>query len=225
MKAPRGGRIAARFRRSETDPSFGRRRMTVTRPASCFAGESREAGSLEAAPTRRTSSATDRSPIEIRLRPSATPVKDKHELQALAASALAACGYRLLECVVGSDRRVRLVIDAEPEVDLKDCVRAHKAVIEGLRAAGEDPEEFTIEVQSPGENRLIAGQRDYERFRGEGVLVRVGGAASGGAGRRTLYGVLLGCENGVLRLAERDSKSEMSFPLGDVNEVRLHRKS
>lgn len=140
----------------------------------------------------------------------------------MAASALAGHGYRLLEFIVGSDRRVRLVIDAEPEVDLKDCVRAHKAVIEGLRSSGEDPEEFTIEVQSPGENRLIAGERDYERFRGEGVLVRVG--ADGGAGRKTLYGVLLGCENGFLRLAERDSRTEMSFPLADVNEVRLHRK-
>jgi ribosome maturation factor RimP len=148
-------------------------------------------------------------------------VKDKNAFQALAASALASCGYRLLEFVVGSDRRVRLVIDAEPDVDLRDCVRAHKAVIDGLRTAGEDPEEFTIEVQSPGENRLIAGERDLERFRGEGVVVRLD---DGVADRRTLYGILLGSEDGVLRLSERDSRSEMSFELVHVKEVRLHRK-
>ena len=153
-------------------------------------------------------------------RRSRTRVKDKYALRTLADAALAAHGYRLLELVVGSDRRVRIVIDAEPDVDLKDCVRAHKAVIEALRADGEDPEEFTIEVQSPGENRLIATERDFERFRGEGVVVRLGEDAGP---RRTFYGVLLGCEDGRLRLNERDSRSEMSFDLAGVREVRLHR--
>ena len=34
----------------------------------------------------------------------------------------------------------------------------------------------------------------------------------------------VGCENGVLRIAEKDSRTEMSFPIADVSEVRLHRK-
>jgi ribosome maturation factor RimP len=147
-------------------------------------------------------------------------LKDKTALRSIAESSLAACGYRLLEFVLGSDRRVRVVIDAEPDVDLKDCVRAHKAILDGLRAAAEDPEEFAIEVQSPGENRLIATERDFERFRGEGVVVRLHAEA---AGRRTLYGILLGAENGVLRLDERDSRSEVKLDLPNVKEVRLHR--
>ncbi len=144
----------------------------------------------------------------------------RERLRTVADAALRTCGYRLLEFVTGSDRRVRIVIDAEPDVDLKDCVRGHKAVIEALRESGADPEEYAIEVQSPGAHRLIAGERDFERFRGEGVVVRL---ESGADGRRTLYGVLLGLDSGSLRLKERDSRSEMRFPLDDVKEVRLNR--
>ena len=78
-----------------------------------------------------------------------------------------------------------------------------------------------IEVQSPGENRLLLSERDFERFRGEGVVVRLGAEAGP---RRTLYGVLLECDDGKLRLTERDSRSEMSFDLAGVMEVRLHPK-
>lgn len=185
-------------------------------------GPDRRGSSLRGRPSRRAAapanglSATGRLP-GVRI---AARLKDKSALQSLAASSLAACGYRLLEFVVGSDRRVRLVIDAEPEVDLKDCVRAHKAVLDGLRAAGEDPEEFAIEVDSPGANRLLSSERDFERFRGEGVVVR---SNSEVGGRKVLYGILLGCEDGVLRLAERDSRSEVRFEMPNVKEVRLHR--
>ena len=146
---------------------------------------------------------------------------DKNALQSISDEALRAQGYRLLELVVGADRRIRIVIDAEPDVDLKDCVRAHNAVIDALRAGGEDPEEYAIEVQSPGETRLLVTERDFERFRGAEVVVRLDSAAGP---RRTLYGALLGGDGGRLRITERDSRSEMGFDLASVKEVRLHPK-
>jgi ribosome maturation factor RimP len=146
-------------------------------------------------------------------------VLDRKALEEIAASALKPLGYRLLELTMGTDRSLRLVIDAEPDVDLKDCVRGHRGVVEGLRAAGVDPEEYAIEVLSPGSNRLISSERDFDRFRGSGVVIRLNPDA---AGRRTVYGVLLGRRDGMVLIREKDSRSELQFPVSDVKEIRLH---
>lgn len=133
-----------------------------------------------------------------------------------------ALGFELVELErAGSKNRPVLRVradrpDAEPGkgITLEECTRISRALEEYLDALPSIPATYVLEVSSPGVERPLVRQRDFERFAGHEVALR-GYAPLAGRERR-LEGELLGLSAGP--------EGEMvRIRLGDGEEVEVAR--
>lgn len=129
----------------------------------------------------------------------------------------------------GSSRRpsLRVRIDrpgstVEQGVTVGDCARVSRALEPWLDAREDLPERYVLEVSSPGVDRPLLRDRDYQRFRGERVAVKGHGVLAGRA--RRLEGELLGLEEldggAAVRLRLPDG-DEVSIPRADIAGANL----
>ncbi|MBI1853788.1 MAG: hypothetical protein HYR85_25915 [Planctomycetes bacterium] len=125
-------------------------------------------------------------------------------------------GLTVAEYVFSEPRRVRLVVDNDTGVSVQDCVRATHAAEEALRVSGYDPEDFTINVESPGLDRKLSTPHDFERFRGKEVRVTFLNDIDG---RRRVTGILGPVTAERIELTEQ--KRNVSIDRTMVREVRL----
>jgi len=132
--------------------------------------------------------------------------------------ALTAEGYEIVELFFGPGRFLRLCLDLEGGLDLRACTRAHRKVQAVVTDQGLDPGDFRIEVESPGVDRPLRRPEDFERFRGERVLVTL--KEKDESGRRRFRGALEGATAGTVRVALQD-RGVIEVPLDDVESVRL----
>ncbi len=117
----------------------------------------------------------------------------------------------------GGTAFLRLYIDREGGVTLDDCSRVSRRLSAQLDA--EDPIDghYTLEVSSPGLDRPLFGDRDFERFRGHLIQVRI---TSPLAGRRRFAGRLDGVVDGMVRLV-LDGEEAIDLPTDQIAEARI----
>jgi ribosome maturation factor RimP len=104
---------------------------------------------------------------------------------------LARLGFELveLEFAPGHGRALlRLFIDAPAGVGLDDCARVSREVAALLDVEDPIPMAYTLEVSSPGFDRLLRTQAHFGRFVGARVFVEL---KEPRAGRRRYTGTLL----------------------------------
>jgi ribosome maturation factor RimP len=103
-------------------------------------------------------------------------------------------------------------------VSLADC----QAVSRDLSTAFDVEDEtlprgaYRLEVGSPGVERPLVGARDYERFAGREVRVRMARPVDG---RRRLQGTLRGIEGDLVKLAV--GEQELAVPIADIAKANL----
>lgn len=133
--------------------------------------------------------------------------------------AVEALGYELVGVEYRRGRKralLRVYIDQPDGVTLEDCARVSHQVSGVLDV--EDPivEGYDLEVSSPGLDRPLFEPEHFERFAGNRVRVRMSVPVEG---RRQFTGVLLGIENGQVRVEEEGV--ERRIPLESVSVARL----
>ncbi|GBU23006.1 ribosome maturation protein RimP [Fibrobacteres bacterium R8-0-B4] len=109
---------------------------------------------------------------------------------------------------------LRVTIDKAGGVAVSDCERVSSAVgalLDERDFFGGRP--YTLEVSSPGIDRVLKTERDFSRIVGrEAVLNLAAGAEVGG--KRTVRGVVAGCGDGIITI---DIGTEsVRVPLADV---------
>ena len=139
-----------------------------------------------------------------------------------------ALGYELVEVRwggSGSRPLLRVRIDRPGSgvgegVTVDDCVKVSRALEPWLDGRGDLPERYVLEVSSPGVDRPLLRDRDFERFRGEQVAVKGHDVLAGRA--RRLEGELLGLEGetGAVRLQLPDG-DEVSIPREQIAGANL----
>lgn len=87
---------------------------------------------------------------------------------------------------------LRLYIDRDGGVLLKDCARISHLVSPVLDVADPIDSAYSLEVSSPGIERPLAAERDFERFAGERVKISTRNEHQG---RRRFTGELAGVED------------------------------
>ncbi len=115
-------------------------------------------------------------------------------------------GFELVEITVDQEptgKYLRLYIDQPSGISLDDCERYHKAV----RPLVEDIDFDFMEVSSPGVDRPLKTDRDFERALGSEVEIRLFRALNG---EKQLQGTLTGLEEGMI-LLERNGEA-LSIP-------------
>jgi ribosome maturation factor RimP len=117
----------------------------------------------------------------------------REKLMALAEPLLIQLGYELVDLEYAPGRAhavVRLFIDGPRGVGIEDCERVSQEFSALLDVADPVPTAFTLEVSSPGLDRVLRTPAHFERFVGERVWVELQVAR---AGRRRYTGRLEAC--------------------------------
>ena len=111
---------------------------------------------------------------------------------------------------------VRVYIDREEGVTVDDCANASYRGPGVLEVADPVPGEYDLEVSSPGSDRPLFVERDFVRFAGADLRVRL---RSPVAGRHRLTGTLGGYREGVVLIDEHGM--EHCFAISDIESARL----
>jgi ribosome maturation factor RimP len=111
---------------------------------------------------------------------------------------------------------LRLYIDAPQGISLDDCERVSRAVSERLDADDPIPVAYTLEVSSPGLDRVLRTAEQFARYRGERARVEMAELVKG---RRKFLGQ-------VLEVSERDltlgvDGGQVTLPLAGIRKARL----
>jgi ribosome maturation factor RimP len=114
---------------------------------------------------------------------------------------------------------LRLYIDVvagDAGITVEDCARVSHAVSDTLEADDPIPGHYTLEVSSPGLDRVLRTAEHFERFVGEPVRVELSAAVNG---RKRFSGRLLSVAGGQIEI-EVDGKP-MAMPLTGIRKARL----
>jgi len=147
-------------------------------------------------------------------------MKLEENLQNQLSAVVADEGLELLATEVagsGAKTVLRLVVDGPDGVTLDQCSAVSRQASAMLDV--EDPigHAYTLEVSSPGLDRKLYSKKDYDRFAGEQVKIRMRPSyREQGVSSGRLVG-LLGDEIHLLL----DSGEQIRLPYGEVFEARL----
>ena len=134
---------------------------------------------------------------------------------------LEAMGFSLVRIRImggGENRTLQLMIDRldEQPVSIEDCALVSRNASALLDV--EDPINgaYMLEVSSPGIDRPLTKERDFERYAGFEAKLELRDVQDG---QRRFRGRLLGCENGVVKLLTE--AGETSLPFGTITAAKL----
>ena len=129
------------------------------------------------------------------------PLRIAREIAAREARAL---GFELVEVTLQKEPdglALCIYIDLDGGVTLDDCERFHKAV----RPMLEDVAYDYLEVSSPGADRPVKTQRDFEKHRGDKVEVRLFQKLDG---VKQFTGALVGMDEETVTVAVADGENK-----------------
>lgn len=141
------------------------------------------------------------------------------QLGELLGPVVAGLGYELWEIEYApraGGGLLRLYIDAAAGISLDDCERVSRAVSETLDETDPIPGQYTLEVSSPGLDRVLRTQAHFARFAGERVKLEMMRPV---AGRKRFQGRLTQVGDGEITLAT--DGGTISLPIDDIHRARL----
>jgi ribosome maturation factor RimP len=109
-----------------------------------------------------------------------------------------------------------IYIDKPGGIAVDDCERVSREVAALLDVEDPIPGHYNLEVSSPGLDRPLFTLEQFERFRGERVQLSLYAPLEG---RRKFKGLILGADNGKVRL-EQDG-TEVELEMGNIAKARL----
>lgn len=113
------------------------------------------------------------------------------------------------------DQYLRIFIDRETGVDLDLCSRVTRAIKDIIDTAGVEYDH--LEVSSPGIDRKLIHDRDFVRFNGQPVKVKLSKKFNG---PRQVVGVLIGHSESTITVENEQGVFEL--PRSEITVVRLH---
>lgn len=119
-----------------------------------------------------------------------------------------------VEYVKEKDRYLRVFIDKPEGIGIEDCQSLSEKLEKLLDERDVIPEQYILEVSSPGLDRVLKKPRDFERERGKQVEVSLYEPLNG---EKTLVGALVGFDGKALTLEGR-----APIPKEKIAQVRLH---
>ncbi|MFQ5642293.1 MAG: ribosome maturation factor RimP [Thiogranum sp.] len=144
--------------------------------------------------------------------------RESVELRKLIEPAVTALGFELVgvEFVRAKRGVLRVYIDHANGIGVDDCTAVSHQV-SGLLDV-EDPirGEYALEVSSPGLDRPLFRARDFERFAGHEISLRLSLPVDG---QRRFKGILAGLRDG--RVVVKTDAGELLVDLDEIDQARL----
>ncbi len=143
----------------------------------------------------------------------------RERLIALIEPVLVRLGYELVELEYAAGRSqavVRIFIDTPAGITVEDCERVSREVAALLDVDDPIPTAYTLEVSSPGFDRVLRTAAHFERFVGSRVFVELKVPR---AGRKRYTGMLQAVNATGIEL-EVD-KQKVEVPFDEIGKARL----
>jgi len=143
------------------------------------------------------------------------------ELRVLIEPVVGDAGFELVDALLTRGRApwlLRVTIDTpegDGRVSIERCAAVSREIGSQLDAADAIPVSYRLEVSSPGLDRLLAREKDFERALGAEVSIETRRPQ---AGRRRFRGVLLGFEAGQARISVEGR--EIAIPFAEIAKAR-----
>lgn len=138
------------------------------------------------------------------------------ELHSLLESTLIGLGYEMVDLEISNrGKLLRLFIDKPDGINIDDCALVSNH-ISRLLAVEMDFDYDRLEVSSPGLDRPLKKESDFQRFKGETAMIKLRMPLQG---RKKFEGVLQGVEDGKLQI-EIDGNL-LRFDLENIDKARL----
>ena len=147
------------------------------------------------------------------------PATLRERLIALIEPLVGGLGYELVDLEHTSGRGsavVRLFIDCPEGVGLADCERVSREVAALLDVEDPIPTAYTLEVSSPGFDRVLRTPAHFARFVGSRVAVELTAPREG---RRRYTGTLLSADDSGIALEVDGQRVTMTFV--EIDKARL----
>ena len=147
----------------------------------------------------------------------ATALRDR--LITLIEPLLVQLGYELVELEFAPGRgqgSLRIFIDRPEGIGISDCERVSRAVSAVLDVEDPIPTAYSLEVSSPGDDRVLRTHAHFERFKGSRVLVELVAPRDG---RRRYTGMLQ--EVSATGVALEVDRQRVDVPFGEIAKARL----
>jgi len=113
-------------------------------------------------------------------------------------------------------RVLRLFVDRPGGVTLDDCIQISRQAGDVLEVCLENMGPYRLEVSSPGTNRPLVKQLDYERFKGRQAKIKTTQALNG---QKNFKGVLAGISEGLVKLAVEGNT--ITIPIMEIAKAHL----
>lgn len=113
---------------------------------------------------------------------------------------------------------LRVFIDSKEGIQIEDCQKVTCLMLDALEA--DDPMEvdYRLEVSSPGVDRPLVKQEDFEQYLRHRVYVKLHAPA---AGRKVFTGELTACERDCVSVTTEDDNRSHSFSYLDIAKATL----
>ncbi len=151
-------------------------------------------------------------------------VEVERRVQALAEAIAGERGFTVVDVAYVREagrRYLRITLDKPGGVTLDDCGEFSRLLGDRLDVEDLIPESYYLEVASPGLDRPLKKDRDFEIFRGRRVEIRTFAPPEGAPpGKNLLHGELLGLEDGVIAVRDDDG-TVWRLPQAQVARARL----
>ena len=125
----------------------------------------------------------------------------------------------------GANWFLRIYIDKPDGIMIDDCELMNNAVEPLLDEADPISQAYYLEVCSPGLDRPLKTDRDFEKYKGELVEINLYKALNG---EKHFEGRLIGRENGVVTILEetfnrsgkKTGETQLEFPVESISIIR-----
>jgi ribosome maturation factor RimP len=117
-----------------------------------------------------------------------------------------------------SRRNIRVFVDREGGINVEDCARATRIIDPLIESRSVFPGSYVLEVSSPGLDRPLFKETDYERFTGRKVRIRLRRPIEN---RRNFTGILRGLKDKKLILVELEEGIQVELPLEEIQKANL----
>lgn len=129
-------------------------------------------------------------------------------------------GYELVDVeFVKEDEEwyLRVYIDREEGVTLDDCAKVSRRISDKLDETDPIDCSYYLEVSSPGLNRPLKKEKDFIRFSGRNIKIKLYKALDG---RKVFEGTLIGLDNNVITIDVKGEEIKINREL--ASSVRLN---
>jgi ribosome maturation factor RimP len=116
----------------------------------------------------------------------------------------------------GKHSLVRLYVDKPGGVTIDDCTLVSRQVGAVLEVEAPETANYTLEVSSPGLDRLLFKPEQFKEYLGKQVSVHLNVAING---QRNFKGILKDVQDSVISV--ESDKGLMTFSFTDIHEARL----